>query len=53
MDAQIYFLQAYKELVRNLPLKLFPTDDNREKFLTAIQERLDETIEREEEETDQ
>jgi len=49
IDAKIYFLQAYHEFVREIPEKIYPNLENRPKLLEAVQECLDELIEREEE----
>ena len=49
IEAQIYFLREIKEVVRQIPLKLFDTMEAREKMLSTMQEALDIAIDREEE----
>jgi type III secretion protein W len=49
IDSVIYFLREFKDLVRRVPLKAYQNPGNREKLLDAVQEALDDAIEREEE----
>jgi type III secretion protein W len=49
IEAQIYFLREIKEVVRQIPLKLFDTMEAREKMLSTMQEALDIAIDKEEE----
>ncbi|MCY4153874.1 MAG: type III secretion system gatekeeper subunit SctW [Gammaproteobacteria bacterium] len=44
----IYFLQGFKEIARLMPLKLFDDNNQRERMLTSVQQRIDQEIDREE-----
>jgi type III secretion system TyeA family effector delivery regulator len=45
---RIYFLTQLREKVRQIPLKLYPVADIREKMLDALQQAMDTEISREE-----
>lgn len=47
-EMRIYFLTQLREKVRQIPLKLYPTPDIREKILDALQQAMDTEISREE-----
>lgn len=47
-EMRIYFLTQLREKVRQIPLKLYPTPDIREKMLDALQQAMDTEISREE-----
>jgi len=47
-EMRIYFLTQLREKVRQIPLKLYPDPDIREKMLEAMQQALDTEISREE-----
>jgi type III secretion system TyeA family effector delivery regulator len=47
-EMRIYFLTQLREKVRQIPLKLYPDPDVREKMLDAMQQALDAEISREE-----
>ncbi|MCC9620356.1 type III secretion system gatekeeper subunit SctW [Thalassospira sp. MA62] len=49
-DAQIGFLQETKTVVREMPLRAFADQDAKDKVMVALQESLDDVIEREEDE---
>jgi len=49
VEAQIYFLNALKEHARLIPLKAYQNPDSRLKLVDAIQQCLDQTIQKEEE----
>ncbi len=44
----IYFLQGFKEIARLMPIKLFDDNNQRERMLTSVQQRIDQEIDREE-----
>jgi type III secretion protein W len=46
---EINFLREFKALVHSIPLKAYADPEQRPRFLDAIQQALDEAIEREEE----
>ncbi len=48
IEARIFFLTNLKELVRAIPLKAFSDQEDRDKFLSVMQEALDSVIEAEE-----
>ncbi len=48
ITAEIYFLRELRELVRLIPLKAYEDPANREKLMDAVQEALDDAINREE-----
>ncbi len=48
-EARIYFLREFKELARQVPIKVFDGLESRERMLDALQEALDAAIEAEEE----
>lgn len=45
---RIYFLTQLREKVRQIPLKLYPVPDVREKILDALQQAMDTEISKEE-----
>jgi len=47
-EMRIYFLTQLREKVRQIPLKLYPSPDIREKMLDALQQAMDTEISREE-----
>lgn len=47
-EMRIYFLTQLREKVRQIPLKLYPVPDIREKMLDALQQAMDIEISREE-----
>lgn len=47
-EMRIYFLTQLREKVRQIPLKLYPVPDIREKMLDALQQAMDTEISREE-----
>jgi type III secretion system TyeA family effector delivery regulator len=47
-EMRIYFLTQLREKVRQIPLKLYPVPDIREKMLEALQNAMDTEISREE-----
>lgn len=47
-EMRIYFLTQLREKVRQIPLKLYPVPDIREKLLDALQQAMDTEISREE-----
>ena len=47
-ETRIYFLTQLRERVRQIPLKLYPSADIREKMLDALQQAMDTEISREE-----
>jgi type III secretion system TyeA family effector delivery regulator len=47
-EMRIYFLTQLREKVRQIPLKLYPVADIREKMLDALQQAMDTEISREE-----
>lgn len=47
-EAEIYFLRELADMVRALPLKVFKDPEQRLKLVDAVQEALDQAIEREE-----
>lgn len=47
-EMRIYFLTQLREKVRQIPLKLYPSPDIREKLLDALQQAMDTEISREE-----
>jgi type III secretion system TyeA family effector delivery regulator len=47
-EMRIYFLTQLREKVRQIPLKLYPDPEIREKMLDAMQQALDTEISREE-----
>lgn len=47
-EMRIYFLTQLREKVRQIPLKLYPVPDIREKLLDALQQAMDSEISREE-----
>jgi type III secretion system TyeA family effector delivery regulator len=47
-EMRIYFLTQLRERVRQIPLKLYPVPDIREKMLDALQQAMDTEISREE-----
>ncbi|WP_038160638.1 TyeA family type III secretion system gatekeeper subunit [Verrucomicrobium sp. BvORR106] len=47
-EIRIFFVTQLREKVRQIPLKLFPTPDIREKMLDAMQQALDAEIAKEE-----
>jgi len=47
-EMRIYFLTQLREQVRQIPLKLYPATDTREKMLDALQQAMDTEISREE-----
>ena len=49
IECQINFLREIREIVRQMPIKLFTNLDDREKLLNAMQEALDISIDNEEE----
>jgi type III secretion protein W len=49
IETRIYFLRELKNLVRDIPLKVYGDTESREKFLDAVQEAMDKAIESEEE----
>lgn len=46
-SARIYFLQGFVNIVRDAPLKIFPSDEGRLALIAKIQEALDRAIEEE------
>ena len=46
-EMRIYFLTQLREKVRQIPLKLYPVPDVREKMLDALQQAMDSEISRE------
>ena len=46
-EMRIYFLTQLREKVRQIPLKLYPVPDVREKMLDALQQAMDSEIPRE------
>jgi len=46
-EMRIYFLTQLREKVRQIPLKLYPVPDVREKMLDALQQAMDNEISRE------
>lgn len=50
VEAQIYFLREVKNLIRDIPLKVYEESETRDKLLDAVQEALDMTIDKEDEE---
>jgi type III secretion protein W len=48
VEAEIYLLRELADLVRAFPLKMFADLDRRERLIDAVQEALDDAIEREE-----
>ena len=49
IEARIYFLRELHGIVRKLPLKIYNDDQDRLRFVTAIQEALDQAIDDEDE----
>ena len=47
-EMRIYFLTQLREKVRQIPLKLYPVPDVREKILDALQQAMDTEISKEE-----
>jgi len=47
-EMRIYFLTQLREKVRQIPLKLYPVPDIRDKMLEALQQAMDTEISREE-----
>ncbi len=47
-EMRIYFLTQLREKVRQIPLKLYPVPDIRDKMLDALQQAMDIEISREE-----
>jgi type III secretion system TyeA family effector delivery regulator len=47
-EMRIFFITQLREKVRQIPLKLYPTADIREKMLEAMQQALDAEIAKEE-----
>lgn len=47
-ETRIFFLTQLREKVRQIPLKLYPVPDIREKMLDALQQAMDVEISREE-----
>lgn len=50
LDSELQFLREFLSLVREVPEKLFPKEENRANLLQAVQDSLDQAIAREEEE---
>lgn len=48
LEGRIYFLTQLSEIIRLLPLKVFPAAETRDKLLTSVQEALDLEIAKEE-----
>jgi type III secretion system TyeA family effector delivery regulator len=48
VDARIYFLTQMREKIRLMPLKLFSSQEARDKMLEALQAAIDQEISREE-----
>jgi type III secretion protein W len=48
IEAEIYLLRELADIVRAFPLKMFAELDRRERLIDAVQQALDEAIEREE-----
>lgn len=46
--ARVTFLTGVKELMRNMPVKVFEDPDVRQSILSAVQDALDEAIDQEE-----
>ena len=49
VEARIYFLRGATELVRKMPLKLFPDEDKRVALLNKMREAMDTLVEEEDE----
>ena len=49
LEARIYFLRELHEIVRKLPLKVYSDEQNRWRFITAVQDALDGAIDEEDE----
>lgn len=47
---QIHFLTAIKAILRDMPVQVFVDDEQRQAVLTAVQDALDQAIDREEQE---
>ena len=47
-EPAIYFLQGFKEIARLMPMKVFDDNNQRERMLTSVQQRIDQEIDREE-----
>lgn len=50
LEARIYFLRELHGIVRKLPLKIYTDDQDRQRFITAVQDALDRAIDEEDEE---
>jgi type III secretion protein W len=50
LEAEIYVLRELTEIARAMPLKLFADLESRERLIDAIQEALDDAVDREEQE---
>jgi type III secretion protein W len=50
LEAEIYVLRELTEIARAMPLKLFSDLESRERLIDAIQEALDDAVDREEQE---
>ena len=47
-EANIYFLQGFKEIARLIPMKIFNDNNQRERMLESVQQRIDHEIDLEE-----
>ena len=47
-EASIYFLQGFKEIARLIPIKVFSDNNQRERMLESVQQRIDAEIDLEE-----
>ncbi len=47
-EASIYFLQGFKEIARLIPMKVFSDNNQRERMLESVQQRIDVEIDLEE-----
>ena len=47
-EANIYFLQGFKEIARLIPIKVFSDNNQRERMLESVQQRIDAEIDLEE-----
>ena len=43
-EANIYFLQGFKEIARLIPLKIFEDNNQRDRMLESVQQRIDQEI---------
>lgn len=49
LEAEIYYLRELADITRAMPLRVFKEMDQRERLIDAVQEALDDAIQREEE----